>query len=159
MKRPRNKSLNNTLKRARKMIKTPIKEMNSHDYLMSVSKNRVVRSAELKNFFYTFSESEIEAYGSAVISSIGSSNLEQVERLHKEGQTFQCSNRFCESIMHMACRQGSYKVVDFLLKQAKVSLRIKDDYGRTPLHDAFWSTSPNFELVNLLLEECPSLIF
>ena len=159
MKRQRDESLTNTPKRARNMMKAPPREINSHDYLMSISKNRVVRSTEIKNFFHTFTESELEAYGSTVTSAIRSRNLEQVERLHKEGQTFQCSNRFGESIIHMACRQGCYEVVNFLLKEAKVSLKIKDDYGRTPLHDAFWSATPNFELVNLLLEECPSLLF
>ena len=36
---------------------------------------------------------------------------------------------------------------------------MRDDYGRTPLHDAAWTDKPNFELVTLLLQACPDLLF
>ncbi|CAN0366601.1 unnamed protein product, partial [Laminaria digitata] len=31
------------------------------------------------------------------------------------------------------------------------SLRICDDYGKTPLHDAFWTAEPRFDLVSMML--------
>ena len=38
------------------------------------------------------------------------------------------------------------------------SVQITDDFGRTPLHDACWTSSPNFDVVWLLLEEDPWLL-
>ena len=42
-------------------------------------------------------------------------------------------------------------VVRFLLKEARMSLRIKDDYGFMPLHDACWRGTPAYNIVELLL--------
>ncbi len=47
----------------------------------------------------------------------------------------------------------------FLIERAKVSIRLRDDFGKTPLHDAFWTATPNVKLVELLVEHCPSLLF
>ena len=35
---------------------------------------------------------------------------------------------------------------------------MRDDYGRTPLHDACWTVTPNFALMELLIRECPDLL-
>ena len=42
-------------------------------------------------------------------------------------------------------------MVIVLLKEARVSLRIKDGYGCTPLHDACWRGTPEYNIVELLL--------
>lgn len=151
--------------RSAKKVKTIIMGMENlrqgtlNDFLLSLSQSNVVNGSELKCFFHKYSDIEMEAYGIDVANAVRSRNVERLERLHKQGQIFQCSNRFGESILHMACRQSSYEVVKFLVDQAKVTVRIKDDFGRTPLHDAFFSPSPNSDLVALLIEECPSLLF
>lgn len=66
-------------------------------------------------------------------------------------------NKFGESIVHMACRRSSFEVVDFILKNGGSSWSV-DDFGRTPLHDAFWRSEPRFDIVTLLLNICPKLI-
>ena len=147
------------IERKRKMIRTPVKEETTHEFLMNAIQVKVVRGTTLKNFFYQHSDAEIEAYGLEVTNAIRSRDIEILKGLHEEGQIFQCSNRFGESVMHMACRQGSVEVVKFLIDQAGVSIQVKDDYGKTPLHDAFWNASPNFDLVDLLVTRCPSLLF
>jgi len=38
-------------------------------------------------------------------------------------------------------------------------LRVRDDIGRTPLHDACWTPEPMLELVEFILEKEPSLFF
>ena len=43
-------------------------------------------------------------------------------------------------------------VVRFLLKEARMSLHIKDDYGCTPLYDACWRGTPAYNIVELLLD-------
>ena len=61
-------------------------------------------------------------------------------------------NRFSESIVHMACRRASVEMVDFILKNGG-NINIVDDYGRTPLHDACWRMTPQFDIVTLLLDQ------
>lgn len=46
-------------------------------------------------------------------------------------------------------------MVEFLLKEVGVCVDIRDDYGRTPMHDACWSAKPNFDIMHLLLQETP----
>jgi ankyrin repeat protein len=67
---------------------------------------------------------------------------------------FNACNRFGESLLHMACRRGQYEIVKFLLHDAAVTIDRYDDYGRTPLHDAFWTTKPNFQIADLLIRNC-----
>ena len=45
------------------------------------------------------------------------------------------------------------------LLQYGCSVQISDDYGRTPLHDACWTASPNFETVKLILGEDRHLLY
>lgn len=147
----------NCSKRAKKMAK---ENCETQDFISSITKSKsVVPGSDLRDFFHNYTDKEIEAYQANVTSAIRSRDIERVQRLNSEGQIFQCSNRFGESIMHMACRQGCFEIVKFLVEDAKVTIRLRDDYGRTPLHDAFWSVKPNFDIVNLLLGKCPSLLF
>jgi ankyrin repeat protein len=59
----------------------------------------------------------------------------------------------------MACRRGFLDVVKFMITEANVSLYVKDDYGRTPMHDACWAPTPNFPLMKLLIEKAPEQLF
>lgn len=78
-------------------------------------------------------------------------------------QHFRCSNRFGESLMHLACRRGRTEMVRFLVEELPGAspsqmLSIKDDCLKTPLHDACWTASPNFELVELILKHAPEQV-
>jgi len=78
-------------------------------------------------------------------------------------QPFRCSNRFGESLMHLACRRGRTEMVRFLVEELpggnpSQMLSIKDDCHKTPLHDACWTPDPNFELVELILEHAPEQV-
>lgn len=158
LKRPRdNSSLSS--ERAVKSLKSSTAIMRPQEYILSISKAKTVRSSELVNFFHKYSQTEVEAYGMDVTSAVRSRDLNKLKALHEEGQLLQCSNRFGESILHMACRQGNFEMVQYLINEGNVSVRIKDDFGRTPMHDAFWSPSPNFDLVDFLIEICPSLLY
>jgi hypothetical protein len=89
---------------------------------------------------------------------------------------FRCCNKFGESLMHLACRRGRTDMVQFLIEElnatnandnddndaatshtatARAVLSIRDDYNKTPFHDACWTTIPNFELIDLLLKYVP----
>ena len=112
-----------------------------------------------KGFFHEHTPDEIAAYeNSDIISAIREENIPLLRKLWKEGHPIQCSNKFGESIVHMVCRRGSIPVLIFLLEEAKVSLRVIDDMGRTPYHDACWSSEPRLELMRVLLKADPSLM-
>jgi hypothetical protein len=46
----------------------------------------------------------------------------------------------------------------FLLsEEVKLNVRVRDDYGRTPLHDACWHPEPQLEICGWIIEQDPSL--
>lgn len=102
---------------------------------------------------------QIEAYSIDALSAVRTSNVHSLRQLHSAGHSLECCNRFGESLLHVACRRSSAEIVSFLLNEAKVSPRIRDDYGRTPLHDACWRGNPEYEIVELLLSVEPRLAF
>jgi ankyrin repeat protein len=116
-------------------------------------------SLSLSDFFSPHTEEEMDCYDSDVIGAIRQQNIDKLREFHYAGRPLKCSNRFGESLLHMACRRGFYDVVLFLIQEAKVPIRVRDDYGRTVLHDAAWTCEPNFALIQLILTECPDLLY
>jgi len=104
-------------------------------------------------------EEQIAAYSNDAVAAVRTSDINALRKIYEEGRTLGCCNRFGESLLHVACRRSNADVVSFLLKEAGVSPRIKDDYGRTPLHDACWRGNPEYDIVELLLSEEPRLAF
>merc|ERR1719491_2885378 len=92
-----------------------------------------------------------------LVNSVRDNDLVKIRQLYHEGMlTCNACNRFGESILHMACRRGHVEMIHFLLTTVGLSITttVKDDYHRTPLHDAFWSASPNkYQIVDLLLKQ------
>lgn len=111
------------------------------------------------NFFLPVTSESIEAYDMQVVKAVRTQDVATLRQLLQAGRSLQCGNKFGESIVHTACRKSSLAVLQFLLQEAAVSCRVICDYGRTPLHDACWtSESPNFQLIDLLLYDCPDLL-
>lgn len=115
-------------------------------------------STTLSDFFLEMSKEHIEAYNTEIVKAVRDRNIPLLRSMHENGKILQCSNKFGESLLHMACRRGYTDVVRFLIKEADVTLRVKDDFGRTPLHDACWSANPNFDLMELIIEHDPDLL-
>jgi len=113
----------------------------------------------LQAFFSPPTAEEIAAYQHDVIQAIRTQDLTTLEQFHSEGRPLKCSNQFGESLLHMACRKNLVAVAKFLVQTARVPLQVCDDYGRTPLHDACWAPTTNFELIDLILSECPDLLY
>jgi hypothetical protein len=67
-------------------------------------------------------------------------------------------NRFGESLVHTVCRLGEAPFLRALL-DCGATLDVCDDRGRTPLHDACWVPAPHFDVVDLILERDPRLLF
>lgn len=111
-----------------------------------------------QNFFEKIKKESIAGYNSALIAAVGSNDVSSLRELHQSGGIMHASNKFGESVLHMACRRGHTETVRFLISEAKVSLRIRDDFGRTILHDAFWCSQPNSFIVEMILDEEPDLL-
>ncbi|KAL7529573.1 hypothetical protein ACHAXR_003034 [Thalassiosira sp. AJA248-18] len=109
--------------------------------------------------FLTPTEEQIAAYSNDAITAVRTSDVEALRKIYSDGRTLRCCNRFGESLLHVACRRSNAAVVSFLLNEANVSPRIKDDYGRTPMHDACWRGNPEYDIVELLLRVEPRLAF
>ena len=111
----------------------------------------------LVDFFSPVTEEQMAAYSTDVVTATRNNDIATLRKLTTEGKTLDCFNRFGESLLNMACRRGCNELVTFLLEQPGVCLRIVDDCGRTPLHDACWNPSPQLDICKRILEEEPAL--
>lgn len=98
------------------------------------------------------SEDDIAAYDLETVKAIRSNNLDQLRQLWCSGKSMDACNQFGESVLHMACRRGYAKIAEFLLSEVKVRSDRCDDFGRNPFHDALWTSTPNFDVVDLLID-------
>jgi len=90
------------------------------------------------------------SYGIRTVQAVRQSNPELLQKILDCKLSPNPCNSFGESVVHMACRRGDFKLLK-ILKDAGCSLQVTDDFGRTPLHDACWTAEPNFETVELIL--------
>ena len=97
----------------------------------------------------------IDAYTPETLNYVRRNDIEGLKKFHREHRLVNCSNKFGESLLHLACRRGRTEIVRFLIDDVKVDLNIRDDYRRTPVHDACWTTTPNYELVDMLIRKVP----
>jgi hypothetical protein len=111
----------------------------------------------LENFFTAVSAEQMAAYSIQIVTTVRNNDLDGLKKLQSEGQRLDCSNRFGESLLNMACRRGFEDIVEYLLQQPDINVRISDDGGRTPLHDACWHPSPQLSICKWLIERDPSL--
>jgi ankyrin repeat protein len=119
---------------------------------------RVIPYQDIPSDFYLpFTDAEMDAYCSELLNAVRSQDLDALRKFHKAGRPLKCSNRFGESLLHLACRKGFADVVDLLINEAGVPLRVKDDFGRNPAHDACWTVTPNWTLMDLIIASCPDL--
>ena len=91
--------------------------------------------------------------------AVRNGDLKKVRELQKAGKNLQSSNNFGESIVHTAARRGQFGILRFLTEEAGVSLKVCCDSGRTPLHDACWTSTPNFACVRFILNKHPEFLF
>jgi len=149
-------------KRAKKVVAKNI-TIKASDYVKSAFKangfaiETVRQNAE--PLFRRPTKEMLDGYKPNLLDAIRKNDLERVKLLHKTGVlTGNCCNKFGESIFHLACRRGYTDIVDYLLEGVKVDINVRDDYNRNPLHDACWTSKPEFELVDLLLRKAPHLL-
>ena len=113
----------------------------------------------IKNYFLPMTTVNIDSYDTEMSLAIRREDLKTLRRIQKSGRTLQCCNKFHESVVHTVCRRGSIRALKFLVQEGGVSMRLRCESGRTPLHDACWTASPNFDLIKILIEECPEFLY
>mmetsp|Transcript_37 Transcript_37/g.94 ORF Transcript_37/g.94 Transcript_37/m.94 type:complete len:811 (+) Transcript_37:190-2622(+) len=99
-----------------------------------------------------------EMYAQEAVDAVRSNDVDTLRQLAADGKNLQCGNRFGETLIHLACRRSHQDVVEFLIKEAGVSIQVRDDFGRTPMHDACWRSTVDLELMDLLIDSCPELL-
>lgn len=92
------------------------------------------------------------SHSSYLVQLIRERNLMELELILSSGISPNPCNAHGESLLHMVCRRGDHELLKLFL-HCGASVQVSDDYGRTPLHDAFWASSPSFETVRLILEQ------
>ena len=90
------------------------------------------------------------------MQAIRSRNVTKLRDLLKQGKSFDACNRNGETLLHLACRRADLETVSFLIHEAGVSASVRDDLGRTVLHDVCWRPEPSFELMDALFRIIPS---
>jgi len=128
-------------------------------FLKSMLSGKCLDIVDEQSFFLMPSEKQLDSYDQLSVAAVRAQDTSTLNDMHKSGKDLYACNRFGESLLHMACRRGFIKVVDFLVRKVAVPTRIRDDYGRTVLHDACWTPEPNFEMMDILLNEEPRLLF
>eukprot|EP00541_Cyclophora_tenuis_P004325 CAMPEP_0116551580 /NCGR_PEP_ID=MMETSP0397-20121206/6034_1 /TAXON_ID=216820 /ORGANISM="Cyclophora tenuis, Strain ECT3854" /LENGTH=260 /DNA_ID=CAMNT_0004076483 /DNA_START=214 /DNA_END=996 /DNA_ORIENTATION=- len=113
---------------------------------------------DLSEYFPEITEEQIAAYDIKVVAATRENKLQALKELYRKGQSMACCNRFGESLLHMACRRGFKDIGAFLLEEVKLQVRIRDDCGRTPMHDICWNPRMQLELAHMLLERDPTLL-
>jgi Ankyrin repeats (many copies) len=121
-------------------------------------------ATSLHGFFQELSTEAVASYDTELAQAVRLQNVDTLRALWKQRGNLHAGNKFGETILHSACRRGSVPVLQFLLHEARVPLRVCCDSGRTPLSDACWTTSPESNtswtvLMDLILDECPEFLY
>lgn len=93
------------------------------------------------------------SYQNYFLQCIRTRQTAAVEAMLKAGLSpnpLQCSSG--ESVLHLVCRAGNWQMLQLLLAHG-ASVQTVNDFGRSPLHDAVWTTYPSFATVELLLDQ------
>lgn len=100
-------------------------------------------------YFTAVSPERMAAHNLRVASTIRKGDITELRRLAARGNRLDGCNRQGESTIHLACRlsgnkggQDCLELIRFLLEEGSVSIRVRDDCGRTPFHDPVGRTNP-----------------
>jgi hypothetical protein len=107
---------------------------------------------------YSFSsptEERRAAYCTETVTAIRNRDTAALRELLLAGRSFDACNANGETLLHLACRRGDVETVKFLLTEADVDPSVRDDMGRTVLHDVCWRPVPDLPLMDVLLPLVP----
>jgi len=131
------------------------------------------------NYFQPMSQERIQAFDAEVAKLVAQGDIVTLRKhYHQQYRRQQneedhgdqtnadlvvnaCNKVTGETLLHTACQSGSYRVVSFLVKRGGGAncLQVRDNSGKSPLIDACWTNQPNFDIIRLLLQKAPCLLF
>ena len=101
---------------------------------------------------------QVASYGPRMVRIVREGNAVALRETLAIGLSPNPCNQFGESLLHMVCRRGDLTLLKVMI-EAGSSLQVSDDYGRTPLHDAFWAANPAYGVVETILKRDAGLFF
>lgn len=96
-------------------------------------------------------EELMENYDMEKVSAIRENDLEKLRSILDNGGNFNACNRNGETLLHLGCRRGNIDVVKFLVEEAQVEIEVRDDLGRSVLHDICWRPLPDLDLMEFIM--------
>lgn len=115
-------------------------------------------SLHVEGYFVHPALEDIEAYDEKIKTAIVTSNFTLLRKMCKDGISLQSCNSVGEGPTHLTCRLGLLDVTKFLIKEVGVSVRVVDDAGRTPLHEACAHCKVCLDLAEILITVAPDLL-
>lgn len=114
-------------------------------------------------YFLDINATRLNRYSAEVARAVRAQDIAKLHQLHDSGVSFDACNSQGESLVHLACRRRNAELLNFLINEANVSLKVRDDWGKSPLHEMAWNGRPKegdfFPAVKLILEKEPELLF
>jgi hypothetical protein len=101
----------------------------------------------------------VTSHSYELMNAVRRNDLATIQREHLTGTNLQCANKFQESLVHAVGRRGLPDMLTYLHRVAGVSLRVCCDGGRTVLHDACWTSHPEFSSIRIILHDSPDLLY
>lgn len=93
-----------------------------------------------------------EGYTMEVVGAVRNNDIAALRHMLENGQSFDVCNTNGEYLIHLACRRSQPETVEFLVKEAKVRSNVRDNMGRTILHDVCWKSSPDVQMMSAVLK-------
>jgi Ankyrin repeats (3 copies) len=128
------------------------------ELLVSILAEQGYSSEPIPHNSLSWVKGNVAAYSLELMTAVRHDDLATIRKLHAAGHNLQCSNRFQESLLHTVARRGRFDILKFLVNDAGVSMRVCCDQGRTMMHDAAWSETPNYECIADILEKNPDFL-
>eukprot|EP00537_Pseudo-nitzschia_pungens_P002368 CAMPEP_0172371842 /NCGR_PEP_ID=MMETSP1060-20121228/45103_1 /TAXON_ID=37318 /ORGANISM="Pseudo-nitzschia pungens, Strain cf. cingulata" /LENGTH=291 /DNA_ID=CAMNT_0013097599 /DNA_START=9 /DNA_END=884 /DNA_ORIENTATION=- len=138
--------------------------LSPYTYMTISLKNKKIKtridsfSIEQALYFEPYQEADIHI---DLLKALRGADLEKLRSLKNDTEKkydLEARNQFGENLLHLVCRMGlSLDILEYLVKDVKVPLNVRDRMGRTPLHNACMSALPNFDNIDFLMRIAPKL--
>jgi Ankyrin repeats (many copies) len=142
--------------------KVPIPTFTPQKYLESLLRSRGYSSEcyEVLASGYHNRPTQLQqaCYGVYTVDVVRRNDDRTLATLFELGLHPNACNAYGESLVHLACRRGSFQALQVMIHN-NCLVQVADDYGRTPLHDLCWATQPCYQSAAIVLEIDPRLLF
>lgn len=104
----------------------------------------------ISKYFSKPSQLQKASFGTAITKTINARDCKLFRKLLSCGLSPNPSNQFGDSILNTVCRRGHEDLFSVMI-DCDASVLTSDQFGRTPLHFACWSSKVNFTMVEKIL--------